>query len=89
MRLPLRRVCESLSAGSPRLTPSQGSNAPCPGHLPISSLLLSPKTPGLLLLHLGGPHLGLDGARDLGWACLGRAYLTPCLATLGFHFLMQ
>lgn len=44
---------ESLSAGSPRLTPSQGSHAPCPGHLLVSALPLSPKTPGLPLLHPG------------------------------------
>lgn len=80
---------ESLSAGSPRLTPFQGSHAPCPGHLPISSLPLSPKTPGLLLLLPGSPPLGLDGARDLGWACLVRACLTPCPATLEFHGPMQ
>lgn len=74
---------ESLSAGSPRLTPSQGSHAPCPGHLPVFSLLLSPKTPGLLLLHSEGPHLCLDGARDPGWARLWKACLMPCQPAWG------
>ena len=66
---------ESFSAGPSRLTPSRSSHAAGPGHLPISSLLLSPRATGLLQLYLGSP-----GPAASPWLRLGQG---PGVVSLG------